>query len=489
MSAAHNTKQLQRALYYARRGWRVFPLHVPDGNGCSCHQGSACTSIGKHPLDHPEDLVNGVLDATADEALIERWWERWPGANIGLATGAVSGIFVLDIDPRHDGDDQLLQLTKQHGKLPDTPQVLTGGGGVHYYFRHPGFPVTNRAGKNGLAPGVDVKGEGGYVVAPNSLHPNGTYVWELSSHPEDVTLSDAPAWLLARLQQPASSARVTTTEKPVATIEQITSGGRNDTLTSFAGTMRRRGAETAVIEAALLKMNELQCKPPLEVDEVQRIARSIGRYAPSQVTEWRVGAKADEFTTIEPLYKIGTDPPHYIATVCGRELRLSHLDLIEFKRFKVQCITQLDFVPLFPNAKGDDGKPLSQQTTWEAEFLAPALANQEFRAEEAPEDAGEVGAAWQSVLLYFNEAWKSTDKADLARDRLVESEGQYLFPGRALRRWLNKNCPISLKANELWAVVRDHGGKSALVRVGKNVIRAWQVPIPDGYVTSEETSQ
>lgn len=99
---------------------------------------------------------------------------------------------VLDIDPRHGGDDALAELEARHGKLPDTPRVLTGGGGSHIYFRHPGkISIPNSVSK--IAPGIDVRGDGGYVIAPPSVHPNGNrYLWEVSASIDETPLAEVP---------------------------------------------------------------------------------------------------------------------------------------------------------------------------------------------------------------------------------------------------------------------------------------------------------
>jgi hypothetical protein len=102
------------------------------------------------------------------------WWRRWPNAGLGLVTGAVSGLVVLDVDPRNDGDATLEDLECEHGPVPVTVEVLTGGGGRHLYFQHPGEetpPVK-------IGPGLDRLGDGSQVVAPPSLHASGRrYEW------------------------------------------------------------------------------------------------------------------------------------------------------------------------------------------------------------------------------------------------------------------------------------------------------------------------
>src|SRR5262245_64327499 len=120
-------------------------------------------------------------------------------ADIGIVTGG--GLLVVDVDPRHDGDASLADLERVHGPLPDTPRGRTGGGGLHVYFA-----VDQAVGNcTNLAPGIDLRGEGGYVVAPPSLHASGRrYVWELGASPDDVPLALAPRWLLEGLRERAT---------------------------------------------------------------------------------------------------------------------------------------------------------------------------------------------------------------------------------------------------------------------------------------------
>jgi Bifunctional DNA primase/polymerase, N-terminal len=166
-------------------GWAVFPCHTVDHGSCSCCSRD-CSSPGKHPR-----IGGGFTNAATTAGEIEQWWRRWPNANIGIRTGAASGIVVIDIDTRHGGMRSLTELMRRHDPLPaDTPRVRTGSGGWHLFFRHPGSPVPNSAGR--LGPGVDVRGDGGYVIAPPSRHVSGrAYRWEIGPD----RLGDLPGWL------------------------------------------------------------------------------------------------------------------------------------------------------------------------------------------------------------------------------------------------------------------------------------------------------
>lgn len=246
-----SSPQLVAALDLAARGWHVFPLN------------------GKVPATE-----HGLHDATADRPQILRWWRAEPDAGIGIRCGRESGLVVLDIDPDHGGDDALHELEREHGALPETIEALTGGGGRHVYFRHPGGEIKNSVGK--LGPGLDIRGDGGYVVAAPSRHPSGRrYAWEVDHHPDDLPAGDLPAWLLDGARNASRNGSAP------AVRDAIPAGGRNAALASLAGTMRRRGMSAAEIAAALKVANAERCKPPLSDEEVEGIAASVSRYQPA----------------------------------------------------------------------------------------------------------------------------------------------------------------------------------------------------------------
>jgi hypothetical protein len=180
------------AIVYARRGWPVFPCHSPVARRAACTCGMPdCGSPGKHPR-----VRNGLNAATTDELQVRRWWGRWPHANVGIRTGAESGLVVVDVDPAHGGAESLDRLVSVHGRFFDgTRTVRTGGGGWHFYFRHPGELVRNDTGRR-LGPGIDVRGDGGYVLAPPSLHSTGNR-YELDEPRREVAA--LPEWLVERL--------------------------------------------------------------------------------------------------------------------------------------------------------------------------------------------------------------------------------------------------------------------------------------------------
>jgi hypothetical protein len=185
---------LAAALSYAERGWAVFPLWWPFSAGdCGCRR-RTCDRPGKHPVGFL--VPHGLMDATNDGGIIRAWWARCPRANVGIRTGAASGLVVLDVDG-DAGIASLRALVRAHGHLP-AAWARTGSGGWHRYMAHPGEHVGNSQGQ--LGAGLDIRGDGGYVVAPPSLHASGgRYHWPT---PPPLELPPMEPWLLALLRPP-----------------------------------------------------------------------------------------------------------------------------------------------------------------------------------------------------------------------------------------------------------------------------------------------
>jgi len=276
---------LRAALDYAARGWPVIPLHTALGGlgsdihthllGCSCRRAD-CSSPGKHPR-----TPHGLKDARSDPATIREWWTRWPNANIGIVTGPESGILALDVDGA-SGVQSLIEFEQRGLQLPDTYSVRTGSGGLHLYFVWPeGVDVRNSQSR--IAPGLDIRGLDGYVVAPPSLHASGLR-YELS---ESATLPAlCPEWLLTLIQTQRETQTVQSAPPcGVVLSKAVSKGKRTPRLVSLAGSMHKRGMAPAAIEAALLEENAT-FSPPLPESKVREIARDIpARYPNSTEIE------------------------------------------------------------------------------------------------------------------------------------------------------------------------------------------------------------
>lgn len=287
---------LTAALDYGARGLPVHPLHDVVAGFCSC--GKQGCRDGRKGGKHPRPAA-GQKRATTDAEQIRRWWTEYPGANIGIVTGAASGLFVLDVDGK-PGADSLATLESRNGALPVTVTARTGRGGTHYYFQHPGGYVPSRAGK--LGQGLDVRCDGGYVVAPPSVSEHGPYTWEPGRSPDDVPIADAPEWLVtaargnrppsqAKRSQDATSALESTGPRVVGStsgtpaldaLHGVPEGRRNDTLYRSACSDRGRGADDDAIRRGLFAA-AARCSPPYPPRETAGILRSILQIPPGKV--------------------------------------------------------------------------------------------------------------------------------------------------------------------------------------------------------------
>ncbi|WP_435656882.1 bifunctional DNA primase/polymerase [Brucella pituitosa] len=174
---------LDVALSYQAQNWPVFPCRHCDEEIIDPQTGEIEILATKTPL-----TSNGFRGATLNERIVREYWRRNPSAMIGVPTGAPIGAWVLDIDPKHGGDETLAALEATHGALPATLTAETTSGGRHYFFRHR-QGVRNRGA---LGSGVDVRGDGGYVIAAGSVPEVGLpYRWVSEQEPVD-----APDWLL-----------------------------------------------------------------------------------------------------------------------------------------------------------------------------------------------------------------------------------------------------------------------------------------------------
>jgi len=269
-------------------GWPVFPLHVVQGGLCSCGQGTKCQSPGKHPR-----TFRGLHDATTDPDQIAAWWGQWPDANIGLATGAASGLYVVDCD----GPDAESSLAR-YGEMPETLVSVTGNG-RHLVFAYPREGLFKNTAKK-LGPGLDTRGEGGYILAPPSVHPSG-HVYRWASDPAETAIVEMPERLVAALERIAKGLPPIPVEAPlfqasagaaptgadeytvdtprraadIPFLETIPDGTRNQTLAEYAGRLLAKGMGELETLQLVQALNREKCRPPLDRAEVERIVGSI----------------------------------------------------------------------------------------------------------------------------------------------------------------------------------------------------------------------
>ena len=186
----HTTAQramVDAALQMAVKGWAVIPWHDTSSGQCSCRKKERCSSPGKHPR-----LPKWTEKGSRDPDQIVKWWKQWPNANVGIVTGTPSDVFILDFDVRSGGRETLIELMNDFPQIRETFRVRTGGGGWHLYFQNPKGGVKSNAG---VLPGMDVRGEGGGVVSPGSIHITGN-VYTVQ---QDAPVLQCPDGLLARV--------------------------------------------------------------------------------------------------------------------------------------------------------------------------------------------------------------------------------------------------------------------------------------------------
>ena len=239
---------LNAAIEYAGKGMAVFPLKPRD----------------KKPL-----TKHGVNDATTDFDTITKWWKKNPNANIGIACGQISGgLLVIDLDERANGVsgfDSLHEWESEHGELPETARTITGKGGSHILYRVD-HKENNRVD---LLEGVDVRSDGGYIVAPPSIHPNGNrYEWEYD--PEEYEIAKADETVMELLSIGKKKVDVDKFTSP----DKIPDGKRNDTIYKVACSLQAKGLGDGAILAACRAENQSKCDPPLSDEEVDKIVES-----------------------------------------------------------------------------------------------------------------------------------------------------------------------------------------------------------------------
>lgn len=243
------------ALRYLSYGWSVIPIRPRE----------------KRPLIQWQ--IYQAEHPSVDQ--VKSWFDEHPEANVGVVTGSISGLVVLDVDSAHGGDESLIELEQQHGALPHTVESLTGGGGRHIYFRHPSGIIHNRVG---LAPGIDLRGDGGLIVTPPSIHPSGRkYYWEVSHHPDETPVAGMPPWLLSLAQAHEAPKGHTLHHWRNLVREGVAEGERNSSLASLAGHLLWHGVDQQVVRELMLCWNQTKCIPPLADKEVNAVVDSINK--------------------------------------------------------------------------------------------------------------------------------------------------------------------------------------------------------------------
>jgi hypothetical protein len=228
-----------------------------------------------------------LCSATTEIGIVKCWFgDQAPQANLGVVTDR---LIVIDIDPRHEGDESLRALERGHGEVPPTWRVLTGGGGEHILFFCPdgvevGCVVAEQCKEPPLGRGIDIRAKRGYIVAPPSRHISGRpYAWSVDHHPRDVSLAIAPDWLIDRLVTKRSEGRVSEggNAEPVPSdvwsqlTRQPITEYRDMAAARIAGHFFRHNCDYTLVLGLLHAWNSAWCRPPLGYRELEDIVARI----------------------------------------------------------------------------------------------------------------------------------------------------------------------------------------------------------------------
>lgn len=294
----------------------IFPLLNRDEN--------TGRIIGEHgKIACVKDWPNA---ATKDPQQIAKWWNGHD-YNIGIVTGRKNRLFVIDID-NHNGVDGSLALRaaeKDLGALPDTWTVLTGGGGTHYYFRYPiNHKLSNKSNFKGdkYGPGIDCRGEGGYVVAPPSIHPETgkKYEWDVALNPREIDIADLPPAWIAAIENPTETAPAAhadnnplqAAQRDFFTLpDEIPQGSRNETIYSYGIQLAKNGDSLGEIDNALRLVNAEKCKPPLQRAELEKTIASLKKH----VKEYRQAEK-EKLKEQQKEQAANNKPPRFMLADC-----------------------------------------------------------------------------------------------------------------------------------------------------------------------------
>lgn len=310
---------LTAAIKYATvYGWAVFPV----------------SGKSKKPL-----TPHGCKDAKKDVGAIRHWWKKWPDASVGIATGSISNLIVIDEDIDEnkgiDGIQSMRAWEKMHAPLPETVMAITGRGGSHLYYRYNGNDIKNRAG---LLEGVDVRGEGGYVVAPPSIHPNGTeYQWEYP--PEEFELAPLNDTIMTLLRETKDVEQGAAFTLPA----RIQSGARNDTLYRLACSMQSQGLPDEAIREAVAKTNAEACDEPLSADELEVLVSSALRYKKGELKVIQSGIEKREPRLTMRVDRDGNVTDQPAQTIANAEEAITYDDAL-FGRIRYNEIAYLPYV-------------------------------------------------------------------------------------------------------------------------------------------------
>lgn len=371
------------ALLYAGMGHRVFPVKSPDVPGQR--------SPGKEPY-----TSNGFKAATTDRQQIEAWWDKWPDANIGIATGSISGgLVVIDLDIDEDkginGYETLKEWQQENGELPDTWISITGRGGYHFLYRD---GAANRS-RAGLYEGIDIRGEGGYIVAPPSVHANGRrYEWEQG--PGDFEIAQADSRVINFLMGPAPEKQEQ--KQGFRMPEVIPEGERTSAMIRLTGSLRAKGLDDEAIRAAVTAENEKKCIPPLTDQEL------VKEVFPALKKDWKVERP---YTAVCDKGKFRQQKNHSLEMVAMDSAQEKSPDWLI-----------MDYMPRYQitSLAGDGGS--GKTTVWCALAAAVSSGKKSFLENFIPDDWGD-GEPQKVMFFSAEDSFEYTLKRRLRKNGAI----------------------------------------------------------------------
>lgn len=463
--------------YVKKWKWAIFPLHWIKGKQCSC--GRKCGSPGKHPL-----VRYGCKAASSDLKQIRLWWRQWPRANIGIATGEINKLVAIDVDPKHGGRLSLSILERDNGPLPDTPISLTGGGGEHYIFDWPGFSISNRAN---LEPGLDVRGDGGYIVAPPSNHASGHYyTWELAYHPTEMRPAAMPAWFIKLIQEPRKAEIVGEGADEIDALQTmvergVTEGERNDSATRLAGRYLGMGLSGPETRHLLMGWNRLN-RPPMDEDEIDKVIQSVARRELLKGGE-KPGEDDDRGTVlaalnekfkirIDDIQRVEGDEPFYRFIANGRVVEIAAQDVESQSQWRKAMVAVTEKVPTRIGTKA--------RVSWD-HYLQMMLNIAE--SIDPGEEATEKGLlkAWMKGYFETRKPYKEQEPSVRASDPR-EVRGQVYVSIADMRQFLLAD-KIRIGPQKVAQMFATHGFKRKVMHIELKIEKKqttaamWSVPV------------
>lgn len=244
------------ALSYAKRNWKVLPLHWTKEGVCSCGD-NGCKSAGKHPYFRL--APRGLKNATDDEGVIESWWDRFPSCNIGVVMGKASGIIALDIDTKDGkvGEESYRELSKKFGQFPETVEFITWSGGRQQLYLAGTHKIKSTTGR--IAQDIDVRGEGGYSVMPGSEIFGRAYEWDAGACIDEIPIAALPENMIRMLNgetKPRGFEGNEDEEHGFSLPERIEAGTRDATFTALVASLVCRGYTNEQIREEIKRVFE-----------------------------------------------------------------------------------------------------------------------------------------------------------------------------------------------------------------------------------------